>query len=460
MAALELLNVPASTLVLPDPLQAPQARLSQCLLLALLAHVLLVVVLGSAPPGSASPGEGAWGRLVIRLQGPAQSGVDSDQPLPDNGPKGMAPAKRFGGSVRSAEQAARHEPQPGAAALGAWRPTEAPTDAHTEATIGAPLPSPPPSPPPSPTAEMSVDTATLSAPSTVSAALPTPTVQAPVAFAPAAPPLTAVTAPTATLAAPPVAPRIELPSPIAPSVSAGKTSILQAVPRPTSTLQSQAAASAHPAPAEATVQKLALPAQPTAALYSVHAPTSQLAAPTTTQLTALPAPSELRRSELAPTAATLQPVEAPTARLQAATTPLPREALPPPTDLRELTPSSDVRSERLKAVTPPAGLSGSTGGGPDRGSQLGHDVATAPSAKDTPQALNLKLPMQGPRISSTGGSTGLLPEVPRPPEQGDMLKKEMEKAKRDDCRSAYSAGGLLAAIPIAIDTVRDKGCKW
>src|SRR5579871_3038126 len=121
-----------STLALPDPVQAPQARLRQCLLLALLAHVLLVLVFGSAPPGSALPGEGAWGRLVIRLQGPTQAGIDSDQPLPDTGPKGDAQTRRYGGTVRTPAQAARKAEQPGAAQLGQWRPADSNTPAPAD----------------------------------------------------------------------------------------------------------------------------------------------------------------------------------------------------------------------------------------------------------------------------------------------------------------------------------------
>ncbi|PRC94165.1 hypothetical protein [Solimicrobium silvestre] len=34
------------------------------------------------------------------------------------------------------------------------------------------------------------------------------------------------------------------------------------------------------------------------------------------------------------------------------------------------------------------------------------------------------------------------------------------KAQRPDCRTAYAGGGLLAPIGIAIDLIRDKGCKF
>ena len=34
------------------------------------------------------------------------------------------------------------------------------------------------------------------------------------------------------------------------------------------------------------------------------------------------------------------------------------------------------------------------------------------------------------------------------------------RAARPDCQRAYSGLGLLAVIPVVIDTVRDAGCKW
>ena len=471
----------APILALPDPLQAPKARVRQCLLLAALTHVLLVLVFGSAPPGSARPGEGAWGRLVVRLEGPAQTGIDSDQPLPDTGPKGGAETRRFGGSVRSAAQAARHEDQAGAAQLGQWRPAES-----TQPAQATPA-----------------DTATLASPQAVPSALPQPTVQAPHDIAPPQA-LAPVAPPTTTLAAPPAPTRLNLPQPLAPATTVpAATQVLQDVPRNTSTLQSQPSAPPRPALPQS-VQKLATPAQPEVPLANVAAPTAALAAPqrivptalpsphlqqittptspgmladvprptatlqapaAASQRAALPAASELKRRDTAPAADTtaLRPVETPTARMEAPDTSArtAAEALPQPSELRAMTPSPDRSDEHLDAVMPPAGLAGSAGqGGPDRGSQLGHDVATAPSGKEPPQPLNLKLPMQGPRISSAGGSSGLLPEVPRPPEHEDKLKKDIDKAKREDCRSAYAGGGLLAAIPIAIDTVRDKGCKW
>ena len=49
------------------PLRLPSLR--KCLVLALLLHALVVLVFGSAPGGSAKPGEGVYGALNVRLSG-------------------------------------------------------------------------------------------------------------------------------------------------------------------------------------------------------------------------------------------------------------------------------------------------------------------------------------------------------------------------------------------------------
>jgi hypothetical protein len=55
---------------------------------------------------------------------------------------------------------------------------------------------------------------------------------------------------------------------------------------------------------------------------------------------------------------------------------------------------------------------------------------------------------------------GLLPVLPSPPERKSKLGEAIDKAGKSDCRNAYSGAGLLAVGPLAIDAVRDKGCRW
>ena len=89
-------------------------------------------------------------------------------------------------------------------------------------------------------------------------------------------------------------------------------------------------------------------------------------------------------------------------------------------------------------------------------------MATPPAAAaSAPPRLNLQLSRPRGGELSRSGSTGVLPLLPRPPERDDKLAREIEKAGKADCRSAYAGLGPLAVIPLALDAVRkDGGCKW
>jgi hypothetical protein len=104
---------------------APQAeKFSQCLLLAVLLHALLLLWIGTAPGGTARPGDGVWGRLNVTLAG--GTGVESTvRPQatptpPQQGPVGKGRQERHGGAVRPAEAAQPLPMTPGAAREGEW----------------------------------------------------------------------------------------------------------------------------------------------------------------------------------------------------------------------------------------------------------------------------------------------------------------------------------------------------
>jgi hypothetical protein len=98
-------------------------------------------------------------------------------------------------------------------------------------------------------------------------------------------------------------------------------------------------------------------------------------------------------------------------------------------------------------------------GTPEGGSRLGHDVATPPSLP--PSAPRLDGPSPARAVDAARpGSTSVLNLLPPPPERKSKLATDIEKAAKPDCRQAYSSMGLLAALPLAADAVRGKGCKW
>ena len=50
--------------------------------------------------------------------------------------------------------------------------------------------------------------------------------------------------------------------------------------------------------------------------------------------------------------------------------------------------------------------------------------------------------------------------MPVPPEHKNKVEKAVENAANKDCRDAYARYGVLAALPLAADALRDKGCRW
>jgi hypothetical protein len=52
------------------------------------------------------------------------------------------------------------------------------------------------------------------------------------------------------------------------------------------------------------------------------------------------------------------------------------------------------------------------------------------------------------------------PRPEAPLQRDDRLGRAIERARRGDCKSAYSGLGLLAVIPLAKDTLTGTGCKW
>jgi len=377
------------------PLPLPRTRLGQCLALALLLHLWLVLMIGTAPGGSAAPGEGVWGRLnaalTVTLTGPPSPTVEATPqaaPAPiDSGPTGVAPKRRQGGSVRPSQRPTPSPvlEQPGAAELGRWNAT--PSE-----QLNGPAPE---------------------------AAAPEPE-----------PTLRVQDAPPVTVQ------RLQKPSPPAPS----RSNADKATPDLLKSLPAAAPVEAPPAP--------------------VPPPPDLRTLPEPEALPARRAPAELPTA-VTPPVLQSQPLSAPKAQPQITAPPAPISASPtqpsPPQATPGTAPSSTSTPQpaapSLVPVLPPVGA-------PDAGTQRGHDVATPPSASaSAPRApLDLRMPVNGPVARQNG--TSVLNLMPHPPDAKAKLSEDMKKAGRGDCRDEHAGAGLLAVIPLAVDTARDKGCKW
>ncbi|WP_395700430.1 hypothetical protein [Aquabacterium sp.] len=508
----------------PNGLQPP--KLVQCLVLALLLHVLAILLIGTVPNGTAQPGEGVWGAINVTLRGLRnETGAGEPRPpAPSTGPTGSARQERFGGAVRPQTPAAPLPDQPGAAQQGPWQQIETPvneplvgpvereTGGSTLTTpvpvpveapplrmapappIPAPAPEPVPEPMPAlpapvprPPRRMDLQAPDLTQPAlSASERLPLPNLDTPRPVPPVPKP-TAVT-PTAAAPAPapaPVPATVPAPAPTAnpnprpdpvpepPALPALPAVPLRAAPEPQQAL---------PTPRSSPID---LPPVPTLPPVSAPVPTppepvparaplpTPLPAPTTSTPEPTPAPTRAPTPTPAPALATpATPATAPAPALSAPTlapTPAPATSVPataPPAAAPAVATPAAVPTPPTRPA--PGAAPGAVdlfgrpaAGAPDAGARLGHDAATPPAVPPSAPKLNLDLARsRGGELSSNQGPRRLFQMLPAPPETKSKLGESIEKAGKADCRQAYGGFGLAAVVPLVLDAVRDKGCKW
>lgn len=465
--------------------------LAQCLVLAGLLHLLVVLVFGNTPGGSARPGEGLWGAFQVRLVGAglADQADAAVVGVPRTGPPGQAERQRFGGAVRP-DAALSPADEPGAARAGRWLPRAAEGDA--QALPLAPATSPAAAPVPTlATAELparqSVDAGrplpAADAPSPVVAAQPLPAApaaevalparQAPRPAGPLATlladpaPVTALQAPplpgfqvqpmpAPRVVAPPPAPRslaplssADLPVPLSPMPAVPSFPVQSAPPPRTLALRERPSAVAAPAPADWSGAPADAPPLPSFAAQPA-VPARVVVARVAPSAVTPPAPADLA----------LQAAD--TLALPQFAVALPEAAVAPAGAAKPALATSPVPTAALAASPAPASPPGveRVAGAPDAGTHVGHDLATAPTQPAS--AARLKLDLVRPRGGAIAaqGSRGLLSVVPHPPELKTKLEKEIELSGLADCRKAYSAMGLAAVAPLAAAALRGKGCRW
>lgn len=164
----------------------------------------------------------------------------------------------------------------------------------------------------------------------------------------------------------------------------------------------------------------------------------------------LPLPVPVPVPEAAPPTSTERLLQAPATAARAA-----QSALSPSTTVAEPLAPQPSPLPRLESEA-------SRPGAPDVGAQVGRDVATpAGAAASAVPRLNLQLVRPRGGELSRGGTAGVFPVLPRPPERDEKLARDIEKSGRTDCRTAHSGAGLLAVIPLVVDALKkDGGCKW
>ncbi len=264
------------------------------------------------------------------------------------------------------------------------------------------------------------------------------------------------------------APSAELPAPVRRLEAPAETGVTAALPRPAE-LRAAPGAVGQPLPSSTAlppaVQRLEATATGSAAVTPLSR-SSELRTPATTAANPLPSgqdlPAPVRRLESADSAGSVAP-------LQPAVNPRAALATPGASALPEL---SNALPGQVSAPAGPAGIARgdpsadpfaapkASAGSPEAGSRLGPDLALPPSAAaSAPRApLNLLLPRGGDIAARRG--PGLVDLLPQPPERKSKLEQSIDDAANKDCRKAYANAGILAALPLAIDAARGKGCKW
>ena len=502
-------SLPTTALIWPQAL--PTTPLPRFFLLAALLHVWLVLMLGNAPGGTAREGQGVFGSLNITLQGapsgPVGQALPPQLPATPTGARGDAEQQRYGGAVRTALPTDLQ--RPGAAQLGDWSPVQGGVpDGQT--AVAAPAPTPDPTPAPAQAAPLPPPAA-ATAPSTFGSSsqvglqrslnpvapamrsaqdavngAPMPRVP-PASWVAAPALLTVPAAPAAAVAGPmkqvpaalptaQAAPEAALPRPTPAAAVVATVPVLAAVPQPTAPLPAASVERqlASRLPSERSAPGVALPDVGRASTAPLHtavpAPVGRPAAAAAALAAgAAPPVANAAANPVAtpPNAAPAAPlVEAPAASLApiaasgfASSGPQPALAAPPTAGAAlSTTPLQDLP----KPGPPLPNVPASAGqGAPDAGSRRGSDVATLPSTPaNGPKRLNLELPrLRGGELSRYS-TTGVLPALPRPPEVPDKLGSAIEKTAKEDCRKAYAGAGLLAVVPLAVDALREGGCKW
>jgi len=449
------------------------------MVLATLLHVALVGLMGSAPPGAARPGEGAWGALSLVLapalplssrrqaEAPAAAAVRVEQ--------GAAAAPASADEVQAAPgETVVPQPQPAPTATATAEDMGAP-QAQDDTPQGLDDPSAAPprlSPPP---AVQAADEVAQGLASLVAEPLPevwplNERVRPGLAPAPAEPAASAprVSAPPALaqgLLAPPAQP-VVVSAPRAPAVLPATLPDMAALPGPVPSAVRVATRLAPPqalAAASAAARPLALarPARPLDTPLAAPAPLPPLA-PVSRRVTALvaPAPLEVLAKPLAPEPVAHLPGPGSLPEAVQASTRVPEAASAPVAARLDLAGGASAAAAQASAA-PSSGAAARVGldGGPSAAAVSAvPGAAPAQTAATGPARLNLSLPGAG--LSAAQALPGVLPWVPRPPERKTPLGDAVEQSARPDCRTAYSGAGLLAVVPLLADAARDKGCRW
>lgn len=440
--------------------------LDQFVLLSLMLHVLVIVLFGDAAGGGARRGEKLWGALTVTVRSllpepgvalkldRASTTLQWPATVPQPAPTlpGIAPEKLDRRASEATQQASPvEETAPPAQAPSFEMPPLISKDVEkpvTEFVV------------PKPSADR---------------AYTPPTAQAP-REAPATPP--PVIAPA--VIPPPVfvAPAAE---PIAP-IKVERASVAPLLPINPAELKPREELVAPPTPApeplpprmEREIVKPIISA-PAPRPRDVVPPVVQPAAPAPSAPVTPIAPAVLPKPERENVQPVAVPAEAKPREIPAAAPPAP-PALSEPPQRAEAPKTPKVEREIVTPVAPPVAIKTAPPGATNADNDILKARGEAARALiDTPGLAAPPAPGKAPGIDLDAvrrrarelGSDGTGPRtvfpfpVAPPPKPKSKEQQAFDKAlKKSDCRDAYADMGLAAIVPLALDAVREGGCKW
>lgn len=403
------------------------------MLLAVLLHVWLVLIFGNSA-GTTAPGQGLWGGLSVQLLGKGTTGAKA--PPPTSGGDPARPRKAAADGVPSEAPSTATLKLPEGFTPVEHEPIDAPTPGRMAPPGSALLPitpdralaTAPPAPLQAPSPELpaavgrleahpEASLVPLSAATDLHALSPARAAEAPSAELPT--PVQRLEAPSSSLT--PLPRSVDLgrltPAAAASSALAGGA----ALPSPVQRLEANdPGGSARQRPQAVAHELRSLPAASAVALPSAQ-----------------DLPAAVQRLEAVATGQEVSPLTPSGA---------PRAVTASPTTATALPALSGALPGQVAAQTAGTGK---------------ESIAAPPNAASSAprQPLNLSLP-RGNAVAARRGP-GLLELLPQPPEPSkSKMEKAIERAANGDCREAYASTGLLAVIPLAVDAVRNKGCKW
>lgn len=140
--------------------------------------------------------------------------------------------------------------------------------------------------------------------------------------------------------------------------------------------------------------------------------------------------------------------------------PAPAAALaPPPVTAAPLRRPNRMRAPAVEMPTPPAPLAA---------------APETPPATDSQQTLApaRTIDMESLRAAARQVESARAPTAPESLRESEQMRasddsdlsRAVRRAKRPDCQTKYAEGrttvNLLLLVPLAIETITDKGCKW